>query len=130
MDALSGLSILVVDDYPDSALSMAALLKIHGHHARFATNGQEAIRLFISEPADLVLLDLGLPGMSGYEVAIRIRELMPSRRPTIIAITGLSDFNPGTPPEAAGIDHFLLKPVAMNEFWALISRIHAATHDG
>src|SRR5438067_7139956 len=83
----SGLSILVVDDYPDAAASMAILLSMQGHRVRTATDGEEALRLLTAEAAQVILLDIGLPRMDGYAVARRIRLLNLRPRPIIIAIT-------------------------------------------
>ncbi len=121
-----GLSILVVDDYPDTASSMADVLKMHGHRARIATSGPEAIRQLVDEPADVVLLDLAMPGMNGYDVATRIRQSIHLRQPVIIVITADGSAMPEQHPDAVRFDHFLTKPVALKELVAKLALIRPA----
>ena len=71
--AAHALDILVVDDNRDSAVTLARLLKLQGHRLSVAHDGPEALRLLAAHRPDLILLDLGLPGMSGYEVARLVR---------------------------------------------------------
>jgi PAS domain S-box-containing protein len=105
------LRILVVDDNVDSADSMALLLSLDGHEVRTAFDGPGAL----TEAADFqpraVLLDIGLPGMDGYEVARRMRELPGLRDVLMIAITGYGQEDDRTRSKAAGFDHHLVKPV-------------------
>ncbi len=100
---------------------------MHGHRARIATNGAEAIRLLVDEPADVVLLDLGMPGMSGYDVASRIRQSIHLRQPVIIVITADRNAMPEEHPDAVRIDHFLTKPVILKDLVAKLSLIQPAT---
>jgi PAS domain S-box-containing protein len=107
----AALRILVVDDNVDSADSMALLLSLDGHEVRTAFDGPGAL----AEAADFqpraVLLDIGLPGMDGYEVARRMRELPGLRDVLMIAITGYGQEDDRTRSKAAGFDHHLVKPV-------------------
>ncbi len=99
---------------------------MHGHRARIATTGPEAIRSLVDEPADVVLLDLSMPGMSGYDVASRIRQSIHLRQPVIIVITASQTLTE-QPPESVRIDHFLIKPVVLKELVAKLSLIRPAT---
>jgi signal transduction histidine kinase/CheY-like chemotaxis protein len=103
--------ILVVDDVPDSADSLAALLKRQGHEARTAYDGAEAVRIAREYRPDVVLLDLGLPVLSGYEAARKIRELQGGDPPLMIAITGWGHDENRERTKAAGFSHHLVKPV-------------------
>jgi two-component system CheB/CheR fusion protein len=70
----TGLRVLVVEDDPHLATDMAVWLSCQGHKARVATDGPAALRTAEADPPDVVLLDIGLPGMDGYAVAERVRE--------------------------------------------------------
>src|SRR5262245_64159712 len=67
------LRVLVVDDYPDTAESLSTLLRTDGHEVRTALDGGNALRIARDWPPDVVLLDLGLPGLSGWALAHRLR---------------------------------------------------------
>ena len=82
------MTVLVVDDDPDTADTTAAVLAEHGFGTRVARNGEEALAAVAADPPDAVLLDIGLPDISGYEAARRIRKLEGVRQPTLIALTG------------------------------------------
>src|SRR4051812_17304764 len=81
------LSFLVVDDLADAASSTAMLLTLHGHTARVAGTGEEALRSAAAEPPDVVLIDLVMPGMGGYELARRLRTLTGPRL-LLVAVSG------------------------------------------
>src|SRR5579885_2342671 len=81
------LRILVVDDCPDTATSLQWLTQAWGHAARIATDGPTALTMADSFQPDIMLLDINLPRMDGYEVAKRLREVDP-QRPIIIAFSG------------------------------------------
>jgi PAS domain S-box-containing protein len=103
--------VLVVDDNHDSAESMAILLEIWGHEVRTTYDGPAALALAAEYRPDVVLLDIGLPGMSGYEVAKRLRELPDLAGAILIAVTGYGQHSDRERSRAAGFDHHLLKPV-------------------
>jgi CheY-like chemotaxis protein len=106
---LPGLRVLVADDHRDAADSLATLLRFWGHEAVVAYDGHSALREAANTSPQVVLLDLEMPGLSGYEVAPRIRQLHgPSVR--IAAVTGFGD--PAHREPAMGVfDAYLLKPV-------------------
>ncbi|MBI2891928.1 MAG: response regulator [Deltaproteobacteria bacterium] len=101
--------ILVVDDNEDSADLMAEVLRGLGHDVRTALDGPTALDLAVDFRPQVALLDIGLPGMDGYEVARRLRELDDDVR--VIAVTGFSRDGDRARSLAAGFDAHLVKPV-------------------
>ena len=81
------LRVLVVDDYPDSAESMALLLRLQGYEVDAAQNGVAALQRAQAQRPDVVLLDVSMPGMDGLEVVRQLRKLFPDQAPLLIAIT-------------------------------------------
>jgi CheY-like chemotaxis protein len=82
------LRVLLVDDSADTALTLAMLLRESGHDVRTAHDGQAAFREALDYRPHVVLLDIGLPGLDGYEVAKRIREQPILRKVVLVALTG------------------------------------------
>ncbi|MEP7057602.1 MAG: ATP-binding protein [Caldimonas sp.] len=116
-------SIVVVDDNADSAESLALLLAMEGHATRTAASGQAALRLVEESPADVVLLDLGLPGMSGFEVARRIRSGPEGESMLLVAVTGWGQQKDIDASMAAGFDHHLTKPVDYPALLAILATL-------
>jgi CheY-like chemotaxis protein len=114
--------ILVVEDNADTAASSAKLLELFGHEARIARDGPGAIDAAAAWRPDVILLDLGLPGMDGYEVAARLRASDSCRHAVIIAVTGHGLPEARERSRVAGIDHHLLKPVDLGELLSLLNR--------
>src|SRR5690242_9513440 len=106
-----GLRILIAEDYADAAESMATLLRMYGHDVEIAANGPTALEKARTDKPDVVLLDLGLPGMSGYDVARQLSEHRPRKTPLLIAVTGFGQEDDRRHAAEAGIDLHLLKPV-------------------
>jgi signal transduction histidine kinase len=106
-----GRRILVVDDNRDAAASLAELLSADGYHTRLAHDGATAVELAESWGPTIVLLDIGLPRLDGYEAARRIRALDGGAEITLIAITGWGQAEDRAKSSAAGFDHHLVKPV-------------------
>ena len=104
------LRVLIVDDNHDAADSMAAMLELMGHHAEVAYDGIKALQLAYDLEPDLVLLDLGLPDMDGFEVARRLRRL-PNRIPRVVALTGYGADEDKRRTSEAGFDEHVIKPV-------------------
>jgi CheY-like chemotaxis protein/nitrogen-specific signal transduction histidine kinase len=102
---------LVVDDNIDAARSLAALLEMSGHTLSVAHSGADALHQVTVDVPDIVLLDIGLPGMNGYEVARRLRELPGMAQCRLIAITGYGQESDKRSAAAAGFDAHLVKPV-------------------
>jgi two-component system, OmpR family, response regulator len=117
-----GLRVLVVEDYPDTATSTALLLKLFGHEVDVAGDGPTALRAAAAFPPDVVLLDIGLPGMDGYEVARRLRGQPLARRPFFIAVSGYRQPADRRREVEAGIDMHLLKPVDPDHLRLLLQR--------
>jgi len=103
--------VLVVDDNVDAARSLARLLtKLHGQEVRVAHDGPEALGIAAEFRPEVVLLDIGLPGMDGYEVARTLRQRPESGGTLIVALTGWGQDEDVGRSRAAGIDHHLVKP--------------------
>jgi PAS domain S-box-containing protein len=115
--------ILVVDDSEDSASSLAMLLDLMGHRTQTAYDGMEAIRLAQEFRPDVIFLDLGMPGMSGYEVCRQLREQPEGTMMTVIALTGWGQEEDRQRTRQAGFDHHLVKPVEPHLLATLIERV-------
>ena len=111
---------LVVDDNGDSADSLALLLSLAGHETHVARDGPEALARADALRPDAVLLDLGLPGLSGYEVCRRLRCEPWAREIQIVAITGWGQAEDRLKSKQAGFDAHLVKPVVLDELTALL----------
>jgi CheY-like chemotaxis protein len=118
-----GLQVLVVEDNPDAAESMMMLLEVFGHGVRVAPDGESALEMASGEAPDLMLVDVGLPGIDGYEVARRVREAPALRETTLIALTGFGRDEDRDRARAAGFDHHLLKPVDPDALRRMMARI-------
>lgn len=103
--------IVVVDDNQDSALSLSVLLQLLGHETATAFNGEEALAVITAFDPDIVLLDIGLPLLNGYEVCRQLRRQVRSHRLVIIALTGWGQADDRRRSSEAGFDAHLVKPV-------------------
>jgi PAS domain S-box-containing protein len=103
--------ILVVDDNVDAAESLAKLLRLSGHEASTAYTGMAVAGAVAEHRPDVVLLDIGLPGLDGYEVARRLRAAPGGDRLLLIALTGYGQESDRQRSRAAGFDHHLVKPL-------------------
>src|SRR5262249_13809384 len=103
--------ILVVDDNVDAAESLAVLLRLEGHEVRVASDGPGALEAAQADPPEMVVLDLGMPGMDGFEVARRLRSLPGSKDTLLVAVTGWAQADDRRRCYAAGFDGHLPKPV-------------------
>jgi two-component system CheB/CheR fusion protein len=117
------LRILVVDDHLDSATSLARLLKSWGHRTRVVHDGPAVIDALSTDTFDVVLLDIGLPGMSGYEVAARIRDSRGGDRIVLVALTGYGQEQDQRRSAAAGFDRHLVKPVIPDTLNDLLTNV-------
>jgi PAS domain S-box-containing protein len=107
------LRVLVVDDNLDAADSLVALLELLGHTARVAHDGPQGLRMAEEFVPDLAFLDIGLPGMSGYELARAIRRQRPLQHVVLIALTGWGAYGDQQQSHEAGFDQHLTKPVSL-----------------
>jgi CheY-like chemotaxis protein/two-component sensor histidine kinase len=112
--------ILIVDDSADVARSMAMLLQAEGHEVRTELDGAAALRTLEAWRPDVVLLDIGLPQMDGYEVARRMRECPAGERALLIAVTGWGQPEDRRRSTDAGFDFHVTKPVELNVLNALL----------
>ena len=111
IDAHARKRILVADDNIDAAESLQMLLQFSGHDVHIATDGPRALTAAESLRPDVILLDLGMPGLTGYEVARRIRAQDWGRGMVIVALTGWGQDEDRQRTAEAGFDHHLTKPV-------------------
>lgn len=116
------LRVLVVDDNTDCADSLAAMLKVMGSEALTAYDGEAAVVVAATAQPDVVLLDIGLPKLNGYEACRRIRELERGKEMLIIAQTGWGQDDHRQRTRDAGFDHHLVKPVDPQALHALLQR--------
>jgi PAS domain S-box-containing protein len=114
--------ILVVDDNVDAAESLAVMLRRQGHEVTLAHNGPEALQAAVEQPPDVVLLDIGLPGMNGYEVAGRLRQRLCAGDCLLVAVTGYGQDEDQQRSLEAGFDHHLTKPVDPDTLLDIITR--------
>ena len=123
------LRILIVDDHPDTADAIGMLLGALGHETHGARTGREGLAAFDDFRPELVILDIGLPDLSGYELASEIRARPLGREAHLVAATGW-----GAPEDrgralAAGFDEHFLKPLDLTKLRAMIASLseHATT---
>ena len=118
-----GCRVLIVDDNVDSARSLADLLKMSGHDVRLAHDGPPALQTAINYRPDVVLLDIGLPGLSGFEVARRIRQQPTLKNIVLVALTGYGQETDRQRSLEAGFDHHLVKPADFGEVQKILVSI-------
>lgn len=116
------LRILVVDDLTDAADSLAMLLTRHGHRVRTAYDGPAAITTAAEFAPHVILLDIALPKLDGYRVAVQLRQ-QTMQRPCLIAVTGLGQTDDVAAARAAGFDHHFLKPVNPGHLLSLLNSL-------
>jgi PAS domain S-box-containing protein len=123
----SGLRVLVVDDNIDAADTLSALLEMSGHAIRVANDGYQAIDAASAFLPQVVFLDIGLPGMNGYEVARKLREIPGMESSILVALTGWGTREDRERSSEAGFDHHLTKPAdlhAVESLLAGLARVH------
>lgn len=118
------LRIVVVDDDPDSVLTLSMLLRDEGHDIREVYSGRHVMGSVIDFDPDVVVLDIGLPGLTGWEVAREIRRRCGNNRPTLIGISG--EYREGADrvlSQILGFDHYLVKPYAPADLLKLLAQL-------
>ncbi|WP_432831412.1 response regulator [Dactylosporangium sp. CA-092794] len=115
-----GANILIVEDNPQSLELMSYLLSTHGHRVHGASTGIQALTLAVSEPVELVLLDLQLPDLDGYQVLRKLREQPRLATVNIVAVTAVAMVGDRERTLAAGFDHYMPKPINPRSFVAEI----------
>lgn len=113
--------VLVVDDNADSVETLADLLRRQGHETHMARDGAAAVARTEELRPDAVLLDIGLPGLNGYEAAQRIRSLRGGETILLLALTGWGQDEDRRRSAEAGFDAHLVKPVDLDQLWALLA---------
>lgn len=119
--AQKGLRILIVDDNVDAAEMLSALLEMSGYAAHVAHDGYRALELADELQPDIVFLDLGLPGMDGYDVAREFRARPHLKEVRLVALTGWGSEEDRARSKAAGFDHHLTKPTTFDEIRAVLA---------
>ncbi|HLL74175.1 MAG TPA: response regulator [Pyrinomonadaceae bacterium] len=114
---------LVVDDAPDVTEMLSFLLRYAGYEVVAALSGPQALDAAREQSFDVVVSDIGMPGMSGYELAERLRALAEYRQTPLIAVTGFSMYDDRDRAFAAGFDAFVNKPVNPRELVSLIESL-------
>jgi CheY-like chemotaxis protein len=114
--------VLVVDDNADSAESLSLLLELMGHTVCTAHDGEQALAEAEGFRPDLVLMDIGMPRMDGYEAARRLRQNAWAHTVVLVALTGWGQDEDRRRSEAAGFDHHLIKPVDPAALEALLTQ--------
>jgi CheY-like chemotaxis protein len=115
--------ILIADDDKDAVLSLTMLLREEGYAVRGVHRGSEVLQAVFNFAPDVVLLDIGMPQMSGYDVARTLRERYGSARPALIAVTGRSGKTDRQQALAAGFEHHVAKPYEPHALLALLARL-------
>jgi signal transduction histidine kinase len=116
--------VLIVDDNADSAETLAVLLRMWDHQVQSATDGPGALEAAKTFQPELVFLDIGLPGMDGYEVARRLRDHAELRNVVLVAMTGYGQDDARHQAQQAGFDHYLVKPVAPEALQEFLFAFH------
>ena len=114
---------LVVDDAPDVTEMLSFLLRYAGYEVVAAFSGAQALQAARAESFDVVVSDIGMPGMSGYELAEKLRAIEDYRQTPLIAVTGFSMYDDRDRALASGFDAFVNKPVNPRELVSLIQRL-------
>lgn len=122
--------ILVVDDNVDGADSLAVLLRLGGHEVSLAHDGPAALEMATVFHPDVILLDIGLPGMDGYEVAKRLRSRNETQSAVLVAVTGYGRDEDRVRSRDAGFDHHLVKPVSLDALNGIFESIVPAAVSG
>ena len=120
--AARGRRVLVVDDNADARDAMKFLLEEEGHEVRTAGDGPAALEEARIRPPEVVLLDIGLPGMDGYEVARALRALPGCELASIVAVSGYGQAEDRAQSRAAGFDEHFVKPVAPDRLLEIVRR--------
>jgi CheY-like chemotaxis protein len=120
----SRLRVLVVEDNADAAEALDMLLESFGYHATVVPDGLKAIEAVGNATFDVALVDIGLPGIDGYEVARRVRTMPNGKAIRLVAITGYRRDADKQRAQSAGFDDYLTKPVKIERLQELLDRLH------
>src|SRR5262249_19891940 len=117
--------VLIVEDHRDSAFILKLLLEIHGYCVRVAYSGPEGLQMAHDAPPDVLLCDIGLPGMPGFDLARDLREQAATANIYLVALTGYGSEEDRYRSLRAGFDVHLLKPVEWDDLHSILK--HAAS---
>ncbi|MEO8494106.1 MAG: PAS domain S-box protein [Planctomycetota bacterium] len=117
------LRVLVVDDNADTVLSFSMLLRTSGHDVRTAHDGPTAVQVALDYRPDVVLLDIGLPGLNGYEVAKQLRQQPAFKNVVLVALTGYGQDSDRQTALQAGFDHHLVKPARLAQLQQILATV-------
>lgn len=120
-ETFQGLRILLIDDNPDVVDANTLWFEMMGHQVQSAYSGTQGISAARTFAPDVILLDIGLPDMDGYQVARKLREQPATQRTLIIALSGYVPSNNDLSAEAVGFDYYLMKPPNLNQLQDLIA---------
>lgn len=129
LDSQARLRVLIVDDNVDMAMSLSIIFRIHGHAVEVVHDGAAALEAIARGPFDVVLLDIGLPTVDGYEVARRIRRRGDAIQPLLVGISGYGFESDREKAHDAGFDVYLVKPVDPTVLEDLFARRMAESSD-
>ncbi|MGZ8183949.1 MAG: response regulator [Methylobacter sp.] len=121
-ETAQGLRVLLIDDNPDVADSLAVWFEMLGHQVEIASNGTQGVSAMQTFAPEIILLDIGLPDMDGYQVARKLREQPGTQRAWIIALSGYDQKKNSLRAESAGFDHYLMKPPNLTQLQDLITK--------
>lgn len=119
--------ILVIDDNPDVAEALGMMLSVEGHAVRIANSGKDALSLTEGYAPDIAFLDIGMPGMDGYEVAGLLREKLAAHPPLLVALSGYGSALDRERSQAAGFDAHVTKPLDIDRLRDLVDQACPAT---
>jgi len=125
----SSARVLIVEDNRDAADSLAMLLEILGHHVRGVADGPTALAAARANVPDLMLIDIGLPGMDGYDLARAIRNDETLKHIVLVALTGYGQQEDKAQAIAAGFDYHLVKPVETDALGDLVARVGSSRRE-
>ncbi len=116
-------SLMIVDDNLDAAKSLAALLEAVGHNVTVYEDGKKALEAITQEVPQVFILDIGLPGMNGYELARRLRDNPLTSKAVLVALTGYGQEHDRVLSKAAGFDHHFVKPMDTLKLSSILAQI-------
>jgi CheY-like chemotaxis protein len=123
MKANCPLSLMLVDDNLDAAQSLAVLLEAWGHQVTVTEDAGSALMAIVDIPVQVFILDIGLPGMDGYDLARRLRGEPSTANAMIIALTGYGQAHDRVLTKAAGFDHHFVKPVDTDQLAQVLEQV-------
>lgn len=124
------LRVLIADDERDQVATLAAILQDEGHEVREVYRGSEVLRMIQDFDPDVALVDIGMPGMSGYDVAREVRKTYGKARPLLVAVTGWKQSSDKILARLAGFDHHLPKPFETSDLLLLLEPLASGTRHG